>query len=223
VFILKSKLKNAAGEAWVRKTLVVFQFTVSVVLIVSVMIVYRQMQLIQTTNLGYNREHVIYFDRGGQPADNKQGDDHDAVYKDIETFLQTVKNIPGVANASNFRHSIVSRKGGTTDVSWPGKSPDDQTSFTDIACGYDFIETLGIQMKEGRTYSRDFGSDNDKVILNEAAIKSMGLTDPIGKTVKIWGTDKQVIGVTKDFHFESFYENIKPAFLISASISVFPK
>jgi ABC-type antimicrobial peptide transport system permease subunit len=209
VFILKTKLKNAASEAWVRKTLVVFQFAVSVILIVSVIIVYRQMQLIQTTNLGYNRDHVIYFDRGGDLSGNK---DADAVCKDIETFLQEVKNIPGVANASNFRHSIVNRKGGTTDVSWPGKSPGNQTSFTDIACGYDFIETLGIQMKEGRTYSKDFGLNNDKIILNEAAITSMGLTDPIGKTVKIWGTDKQVIGVTKDFHFESFYENIKPCF-----------
>ncbi|HLX93825.1 MAG TPA: FtsX-like permease family protein, partial [Puia sp.] len=80
------------------------------------------------------------------------------------------------------------------------------------ACGYDFIETLGIQMKEGRSYSTALGSDNDKVVFNEAAIKAMGLNNPVGKTVTIWGNKKQIIGVTKDFHFQSLYENIKPCF-----------
>jgi ABC-type antimicrobial peptide transport system permease subunit len=210
--ILKGKLRNALGEIWMRKGLVVFQFSISVALIVCVLIVYQQMQLIETTNLGYNRDHVIYFDKGGKlsqdPGDYKPG----AVYKDLETFIQQVKAIPGVAGASNFRHSIVNRDGGTTDVTWEGKSPDDQTSFTDIACGYDFIETLGIEMKEGRSYSTAFGSDNDKVIINEAAVKATGLADPIGKIITIWGSKKQIIGVTRDFHFQSLYENIKPCF-----------
>ncbi|MXV51475.1 FtsX-like permease family protein [Pedobacter sp. HMF7647] len=212
VLVLKGALKNTIGELWMRKGLVVFQFTVSVVLIISVMIVYQQMQLIETTNLGYERDHVIYFDKGGKlsanDADFKQG----AVYKDLETFLQQIKTIPGVANASNFRHSIVNREGGTTDVIWQGKPADDQTSFTDIACGYNFIETLGIQMKEGRPYSTAFGSDDDKVVLNEAAVKAMGLIDPVGKNITIWGNKKQIIGVTKNFHFQSLYENIKPCF-----------
>jgi putative ABC transport system permease protein len=219
--ILKGKLKNGVGEIWLRKGLVVFQFSISVILIVCVLIVYQQMQLIETTNPGYNRDHVIYFDKGGKlsadEADYKQG----AVYKDLETFIQQIKTVPGVVNASNFRHSIVNREGGTTDVVWQGKSPNDQTSFTDIACGYNFIETLGIQIKEGRSYSTAFGSDNDKVVLNEAAVKAMGLTDPVGKTIIIWGDKKQIIGVTKDFHFQSLYENIKPCFFdLSANARV---
>ncbi len=210
--ILKGKLKNSIGEVLVRKGLVVFQFAASVVLIVSVLIVYQQMQLIETTNLGYNRDHVIYFDKGGKLSDNKDDYKSGAVYKDMATFIQQIKTMPGVVDASNFRHSIVNRDGGTTDVTWQGKSPNDQTSFTDIASGYDFIETLGIKMKEGRTYSTAFGSDNDKVIFNEAAVKAMGFTKPIGKTVTIWGNQKQIIGVTEDFHFQSLYENIKPCF-----------
>jgi ABC-type antimicrobial peptide transport system permease subunit len=210
--ILKGKLKNPMGETWMRKGLVVFQFSISVALIVCVLIVYQQMQLIESTNLGYNRDHVIYFDKGGKlsddPADYKQG----ATYKDLETFIEQIKTIPGVANASNFRHSIVNRDGGTTDVSWEGKSLNDQTSFTDIACGYDFIETLGIEMKEGRPYSKEFGSEKDKVIINEAAAKEIGFANPIGKTLTIWGDKKQIIGITKNFHFQSLYENIKPCF-----------
>jgi len=126
--------------------------------------------------------------------------------------MQKLKNIEGVINASNFRHSIVNRHGGTTAVSWPGKAADNQTEFTDIAAGYDFIETLGIEMKEGRTYSKNFGSEKSKVVFNEAAIESMGLNNPVGKIVNIWGEDRQIIGVTKNFHFESLYQNIKPCF-----------
>lgn len=211
-FILKGKLKNDSSETWVRKGLVVFQFAISAMLIISVVVVYQQMQLIQTTNLGYNREHVIYFDKGGLPSTNDADYKQGAVYKDLETFIQQVKQIPGVVNASNFRHSIVNRDGGTTDIQWQGKATGDQTSFSDIAGGYNFIETLGIEMKEGRSYSTAFGSDMDKVVFNEAAVKAMGLKNPVGKTVTIWGDKKQIIGVTKDFHFQSLYENIKPAF-----------
>jgi putative ABC transport system permease protein len=210
--ILKGKLKGSAGEAWVRKGLVVFQFAISVVLIVSVLVVREQMQLVETTNLGYNRDHIIYFDKGGKPSDNKEDYKQGAVYKDLVTFIQKIKTIPGIVDASNFRHSIINRDGGTSDVTWPGKPPADQTSFTDIASGYDFIETLDIKMREGRSYSTAFGSDNDKVVLNETAVKAMGLVNPIGKTITIWGNQKQIIGVTKDFHFQSLYENIKPCF-----------
>lgn len=179
--ILKGRLKNSVSEAAIRKALVVFQFTVSVILIVSVIIVYQQMQLIETTNLGYNRQHVIYFDKGGRLSGNKNDYQPGAVYKDLQTLIAQIKTVPGVIDASNFRHSIVNRDGGTTDVTWQGKSPSDQTSFTDIASGYGFIKTLDISMKEGRTYSTDFGADNDKVIFNEAAVKAMGLPTQLVK------------------------------------------
>lgn len=211
VLVVKGAFKTV-GEAWVRKGLVVFQFAVSAVLIIAVLVVYQQMQLIQTTNLGYNRDNIIYFNKGGKLSDNQNDYKQGVVYKDLETFIQQIKTIPGVVNASNFRHSIVNREGGTTDVTWQGKPANDQTSFTDIACGYNFIETLGITLKEGRSYSTAFGSDNDKVVFNEAAVKAMGLTNPIGKTVTIWGDKKHIIGVTNDFHFQSLYENIKPCF-----------
>lgn len=77
-------------------------------------------------------------------------------------FLQNLKNVPGVLNASNFRHSITDRQGGTTDVIWEGKDPDNAVAFTDLAVGYDFIETIGIEMKEGHTFSRD---DVNRIIL----------------------------------------------------------
>jgi ABC-type antimicrobial peptide transport system permease subunit len=80
-----------------------------------------------------------------------------------------------------------------------------------MAGNYGLIETLGITLKEGRSFSKDF-ADSSSIIFNEAAIKFMGITDPLGKDVKLWGRTMQIVGIVKDFHFESFHEQIKPAF-----------
>lgn len=210
---VKGKLATSVGQLITRKGLVIFQFTLSALLIVSFIVIYRQINLIQNKNLGYNRDRILYFEKGMQFSDNKEDYKPGGVYETgLENFLQRIKNIPGVVNASNFRHGITNRKGGTSDIVWEGKLTDDQTSFTDIAAGYDFIETLGIQLKEGRSYNRQFGSEKGKVIFNQAAIDQMGIKNPIGKTVKIWGEERQIIGVTDNFHFESLYQTIKPCF-----------
>jgi putative ABC transport system permease protein len=197
----------------VRKFLVVFQFTLSAIFIVFVLVIYKQMQLIQTKNLGYNRDNILYFEKGGMVADNKEyykpGGKYD---QELETLLTEVKNIPGVINAANFRHNITNRHGGTTDLSWPGETPGTTINFTDIAAGPDFIETLDIQMKEGRPFATHDNNEKSKIIFNEAAIENMGLKNPVGKIVHVWGEDREIIGVTKNFHFESLYESIKPCF-----------
>ncbi|MBN1482269.1 FtsX-like permease family protein, partial [candidate division KSB1 bacterium] len=86
--------------------------------------------------------------------------------------------------------------------------------FKYLFAGYDFLETLGIDLKEGRSFSREFSTDNAKIIFNETAIKSMGLTNPVGQTINLWGENKEIVGVVRDFHFESLYENLKPCFLL---------
>jgi putative ABC transport system permease protein len=213
VSVLKGSVSNAAGSTWIRRTLVVFQFALSAIFIVSVLVIYKQMQLIQTKNLGYNRDNILYFEKGGMASDNKDyykpGGKYD---KELETLLAEVKNIPGVLNAANFRHNITNRHGGTTDLSWPGETPGTTINFTDIAAGYGFIETLGIQMKEGRPFSQRDTNEKSKIILNEAAIESMGLKNPVGKIIHVWGADREIIGVTENFHFESLYETLKPCF-----------
>ena len=206
--VLKGKINTSTGESWVRKGLVVFQFAISVILIGSVWVVYKQIEFIHTKNLGYNKDNILYFEKGEK--DDPQG--NRAFENELEGFLLAVKNIPGVLNASNFRHSILNRQGGTSAVSWPEKEPDTHIDFTDLPVGYDFIETLGIEIKEGRSFSRAFGAQKSTVIFNEEAIQRMGLKEPIGKTVKIWGEDREIIGVAENFHFQSFYENIKPLF-----------
>jgi putative ABC transport system permease protein len=200
--VLKSKMKSSIGELWVRKGLVIFQFTLSVMLITAVVIVYKQMQFIQTKNLGYNKDNVIYFDIEGNVATH------------LDNFLSQIRAIPGIVDASSTSENIIGLNSGTDDINWPGKTPGTRIRFLTSSVNYNFLKTLGIQLKEGRCFSKDFGADSSAIIFNEAAINIMGLKDPIGKTVNLWGKQRQVIGVTSNFNFESLHEQVKPLFFI---------
>ncbi len=204
VTVLKGKLNSAVGELFARRGLVVFQFVLSVILIVSVLVVYRQIEFVQTKNLGYSKDNVIYFGIEGK------------VKESLETFLAEVKNVPGVVNASSTTHRLMGGQSSTTGLQWEGKNPDDIIPFEIIWVNYGMIETLCIEMVAGRTYSRDFSTDSTKIIFNEAAIAAMGLNDPIGKVINRWGTEVEIVGVAKDFHFQSLHESVKPLFFMLA-------
>jgi putative ABC transport system permease protein len=203
VAVLKGKLKTSVGELWVRKGLVVFQFAVSVIFIVSVLVVYKQIDFIQTKNLGYSRENIIHFEI-------PFGMDSVSL-KSSEAFLNEVKNLPGVASASSYYHTLTGAHGAISGFEWPGKQPGRDIEFSNLEVGYNFIETAGIQFKEGRSFSQNQNAQHE-IVFNEAAIKSMGLKDPVGKTVKFWGQERHIVGVVKNFNFESLYEAVKPCF-----------
>jgi putative ABC transport system permease protein len=121
--------------------------------------------------------------------------------------------MPEVVNASSIGHNMVKSGNYTTGLFWEGKNPNEILRFEIMYVDFDMIETLGIEMKEGRSFSREFGSDSSAIVFNEAAIHAMGLKDPIGKAINLWGRfNLTIIGVTKDFHFESLHDNVKPAF-----------
>ncbi len=199
--VLKGKVNNSAGEQWMRKGLVVFQFTLSVIFIVSVLVVYKQMQYVQTKNLGYDKEHLVSVEREGKLMQNS------------EAFIREAISIPGVVNASSISHDLLRHNRGTTLLEWEGKDENNKTTFEDVSASYDLIETLDIKVKEGRAFSRKFGIDSAAILFNETAIKAMGLKDPVGKVVRLSGGQKQIIGVIKDFHFESLHQNVKPLFI----------
>ena len=203
--------RNFSGQ-WVRRGLVVFQFAVSAILIVSVVIVYQQIELIQSKKLGYNKDNIIRFAPGIQEANPTTGT-HALPEEDRERFLQLLRNTPGVVDATNYAHHMVGDFGTTTGVDWPGKDPNRDLLFAQIAGGYDFIETTNIKLKEGRSYSRKFSTDHEKIIFNEAAIRAMGLKDPVGQVITLWGEEREIIGVTDDFHIDKLYERIMPVFI----------
>ncbi|MBL6448226.1 ABC transporter permease [Fulvivirga sp. 29W222] len=202
--ILKGKFKSSLGELWARKGLVIFQFTLSVIFIVSVVVIYNQMKFIQSKNLGYSKDNVIYFEKEGKVAEN------------LESFLIEVNKIPGVSSASSRMGSTMGSFMTTGSLEWPGKNTESQVSFENVGVNYDFIKTLGIEVLDGRSFSKDFISDNEAIIFNEAAIEVMGMENPVGQTVNLWGGNRQIIGVVKNFHFESLHEQVKPLFFILA-------
>lgn len=199
--VLKGEVRGSWGELWARKGLVVFQFLLSVILIVSVLVIYRQIDYVQTQNLGYTKEHLIQF-----PIEGK-------VESSRETFLKEVRRMPGIVNAASTGSSLLGRNSNTSGLEWDGKNPEDNILFENVGVGYGLLETLGVQMAEGRMYSEEYGSDTTKIIFNEAAIRVMNLENPIGKTIRLWGEyDLQIIGVVKDFHFQSLHDAVNPLF-----------
>ncbi len=203
--VLKGTLNGSWSATWIRKGLVVFQFIVSLVLIVAVTVIDNQIEFIQEKDLGYNRENIISFPREGKLMDDSS----------FETFLRELSQLPGVTSASSIRHDLAGHVWGVGGPVWKGKNPGDETEFELVPVHYDMLETLGMELVQGRSFSRDFGSEFSSIVFNESAIRLMGLKDPIGEPIKGWGPERQIIGVVKDFHFESLHQNIKPlAFLL---------
>lgn len=212
--VLKGKQTKSPGEAWVRKGLVVFQFCISVILITSMIVIYKQIQFIQNKNLGYQREHVVYFGKDGNIA-TKQ-----------DAFLSEIRNIPGVMKASAINGELTGAPNSTYDLYWPGRSNESEIRFEMMYSDYDLIETLGIKMAEGRSFSSKFGNDEDKIILNQRAIEMMGLKNPVGQSVRMWGKERQIIGIVKDFNFQSLHDQVNPlviAFMPEKTINMVVK
>jgi putative ABC transport system permease protein len=198
--ILKGKVKTSFSELLARKGLVIFQFSISLFLIVAVLAVYNQVQFIQNMNLGYDRENVIYIERDG-PLMEKS-----------EAFLSRAKDLPEITNASSIQGAIAQSgdNSNTSGLDWQGRDPEASLVFSIKTVDYDLIETLDIEMAEGRSFSRDFGTEDESLIFNETAIKAMGIENPIGKKINMWGEEKIIVGVTKDFFSSSIHETIQP-------------
>ena len=200
--VLKGRLPSSITELLSRKGLVIFQYTLSAVLIVSVLVIYRQVRFIQSTDPGYNKENIVKFDAEGK------------IQQTQTSFVDAVKRIPGVVNATFTTHNMTGRSYGTYAINWEGRDPRGAIYFEGFNCSYDFIETMGMHMAAGRSFSRSFGADTNKILVNETAVAAMHLKDPVGKTISAYNVRLQIIGVVKDFHYESLHEAVKPAFFL---------
>jgi len=129
IAVLKGKLQTSAGESWVRKGLVVFQFAISAILIITVMVVYKQMQLVQAKNLGYNKDNIIHFANEGNIGANQQ------------TFITELKRIPGVVNATNMEGDMLGNHSGGGGINWPGKT--ERIEFAGLYVDFVLREIIG--------------------------------------------------------------------------------
>lgn len=202
--ILKGKIRSSFSELLARKGLVIFQFTLSVFLVIAVLVVYKQMQYLRNKDLGFDKENLISFINEGKLEDNKTS----------QAFLAELKQLPSVVSVSQLGHSLTGHNSGTYGLEWPGRNQNDKTEFETIFASYGIVQTLGMQVMEGREYDPAYGADSSGIIFNEAAIKYMGMKEPVGKQVKLWGEQRHIVGVVSDFNFESLHKTIGPAFIL---------
>ena len=199
VEVLKGKIRGGTKSSIIRNILVVFQFAISVVLIVCTVLVYQQLEHISSKNLGFDKENILVVSNGSGLEDK------------VQIFRQNVTNETQVVNAS-VSTAIMPYIENTT-VFRPEGSDEDHI-LTIYAVDYEHLPTLKMSLKEGRNFSPDFSTDTAALVLNEAAVRELGFDHPIGQKLTYFDSDGsstlQVIGVVKDFNYQSLRNDVLP-------------
>ena len=208
IAVLKGRLNTGFKRSTLRNALVVFQFTTSIVLIIGTIVVYRQLNYVQTKKLGFSKDQVLIVNGTG------------ALREQAKAFKDDVSKLSGVSGATfagflpveGYAHNDNTY---STEAVMTAKTGFNMQSWT---IDYDYLNVMGMQLLKGRNFSKDFGTDSNAVIINEAAAKIMGYPDPVGQRLYTFFDDEignrmrtlNIIGVVKDFHFESLRQNIGP-------------
>ena len=196
VKILKGKLDVGSKNFSLRKALIIFQFTLSVAIIISTIVVMNQLNFIRNAKLGYDKENVLCINVKNN------------IWNNYEAFKNQLLQYPDITNISRSEPLNSGSMGKTEGMNWEGKK--DKLATWVFHVDNDFLDTYKIEMKEGRFYSDQYPSDKvSAYVLNEAAMKKMGLEDPIGMEINFWGRKGKIIGVAKDFNFSSLHHTIE--------------
>jgi len=201
--VLKGAISVGRFAAIPRKVLVVMQFTVSVTLIIGTIIVFRQIQHAKNRPIGYSRDGLIEIKKNTPE-----------LYGHYEALRNDLKNTGAVTEMSESSGAITVQDGGTTDISWEGKSPDAHPLVMSNSVSHEYGKTIGWDVKEGRDFSRSFSTDTSAMILNESAVKLMGFKKPLDSFVKASGKKYKVVGVIKDMIKENPFSPANPSFFI---------
>ena len=213
--ILKGVMRFTQSALWFRKGLAGFQFVISITLLIVTIVMSQQTSYVQNTSLGYDRENLIYVPIEGELS-NPKG---------YASLKQQLTGQPGIAMvdrcgetpfAMNFVVDVaadgnVETQDASAAINWEGKEKDAASGFTPMSVGIDFIKLMDLKLAEGRDFSSSIPTDtSDAFIVNEEAVKQMGMKDPIGRWVSAWKKKGHIIGILKNYHTHSFHESIKP-------------
>jgi putative ABC transport system permease protein len=202
VKVLKGIARFTRGSILFRRGLTVFQFVLSIILIIATVVIYQQTSFTQNMHLGYNRENLIYVRIEGELSK----------INNYLRFKQEAENMPGIAmvdRSSEAPHAMdfVERDA----INWQGKEKNASIGFKPSSVGFDFLKIMDMKIAYGRGFSRENATDSsDAFMINEEAVKEMGLKDPVGKWISAWQKKGHIIGVLKDFNTQSLREAIKP-------------
>jgi putative ABC transport system permease protein len=196
--ILKGSLKANPNSLLFRRGLVVFQFILVIAFIAGTTTISRQVDYMQSKNLGFDKENLLYVPLQGDLA---------ARY---EFFKQELLTRPGIQNVTRSTNAPSHINTHEYDLSWEGKLEDEKVVAIHNGIGYEFLSMMNIPLLQGRNFSKDYISDSTGFIINETALKTIGYDDPIGKPLYFFGKQGTIVGVVKDFHMKSLREPIKP-------------
>jgi ABC-type antimicrobial peptide transport system permease subunit len=201
VKVLKGKLDIGKNGSLPRQVLVTLQFGFSIFLIIGTIVIYQQIIHVKSREIGYDRENLIQIQTNNE----------------LETNFETIRQELIRTNAAKSvckSNSPVTSSFSSNEVQWEGMPTGQRNSFTTIATEYDYTQTMGIKVLEGRDFSRDFKSDFSGVVINEAAVDFMGLKNPIGQKIKAIGMDLEIIGVTANVLMDSPYQPVLPLTMV---------
>ena len=199
VTVLRGVLHKSTKGSLFRKVLVVFQFTLSIMLIFSTLVLYKQLDFIGNTPLGLDKDHIITMRIGGKISS-------------ASTFKNSLLGHLGIVKitSTNIPPFRWNTNAGLGDVHWEGQE-NRQIRMVETTVDFDYAATFGLRVKNGRFFSREYASDvNDAWIVNETAVRAMNMDSPVGKWLKLWDNQRKIVGVVKDFHFESLHNEIMP-------------
>ena len=199
VKVLKGTFKAGRFASLPRKVLVVVQFTISITLIISTMVVYKQIKHAQGRPIGYSRDGLIHVGLNWERKNH------------FEAIRTELKNEGTIIEMAQSGSPVTDAWFSNAAFNWDGKDPDQTVSFPNNAVNHEYGKTIGWEIKEGRDFSRDFVSDSSAFILNESAVKFIGLKDPIGKIIRWKKKPFTVIGVVKNMLVQSPYSPVRPS------------
>ncbi len=202
VKILKGTFQQSANSARFRKSLVVFQFAMSTLLIIGTITVYQQMQYIRNKNLGYERANVLYMPLEGN------------MFQQYTALHQELLNEPSIEAVSSANTVCMEIMANTHSVKWRGKPAGSQQSMDVLPIDFDFTEVMNMEIVQGRSYDRAYARDSFNYVINERAMEIMGFDNAVGEELSFWGNTGQIIGVVKDFNSASLYADINPIIML---------
>jgi len=206
--ILKGIAITLSGRSILRSTLVVFQFGIAITLIVSVFVVQRQISYVQNRDSGYTKENLVYQYFTG------------TLGKNYEAYKNELLQLGVAESVTKTSTTITDRWSNTSSVEWKGKDPQDKTLFERFYVDQHFATTAGLTVLRGRDMDLNkFPTDSTAIVLNEAAVKAMNLSDPIGESIKADDVEWHVIGVVKDFILTSPFRQVEPIILFGCEKS----
>jgi len=212
--IMKGIIHNNTGKAQFRRVLVIFQFSLSVMLIICTLIVRKQLSYMQNKKLGFNKENIGYFQFPTAPWDQK-----------LITIKKELTGKPDVLSVTRVFYNYenpLNIEGPSGGFNWPGKKSGDDVLFYNISADEDYAKTFQIELLEGRYFSSEFSTDKSAIVINEEAAKILGYQNPIGeKITNSRGSDLTIIGVVKDFNFKSLHSKIGPLIMQTGNANNF--